>query len=442
MKNSQISVYILIGLLILIIVVIFSTQSFKDEGSNLIGDIVPENSRVSIDFFVNSCLESAARKTITNISYLYESDIQEAVQQYTSHCIDSFPAVIFDSIDYEVVHYSLLNKSLVFTLNYSVALPEDSYSATGLSVLSRETTTNISSISDHVILSSIDNRSFLNISEGVSLFISATLDPVDSISVLLEDARLHTLTNGDEIIGAFVYSFDPSGGEFSEPVPLRIYLDQTELAEIIADHGGDFESIRENGYISIADILDGSVRVYYDTTINVDEGYLEAYISSFSNKGAVSSGCKPCNYCYFTFKSYEGTWRVRLPTAVSRQTGGISVAGKHFSYRNQDKDCGCSRPSYTGRFSRSTFGGTHQIISGGTTFNLRTSGWQSCGYGTGSSSSSGGSSSSSGSSGSSTSASSPSGGSCTSWDYSKDQPCPSGRWNCDCRNHCKSRTAC
>lgn len=450
MIKSQMTIYLSIGLVILLVVsslfflIVSDTNSIADLNSVKVSEL-------NFDRAISSCLEVSALKGIQDVGYLNYNQLLFNVRQDAYDCVLSLPTRDIQNLVVKDFGYDEYNESLVFALDYSLITSDgQSYDDEAYYVFPRKKSVDV--ISGASFLSSSDNATVLSLSPTVT-----ASEPI--LSVVIDDASNITLDTGDDILGNYVYRFGPSGTTFDEPVELRIYFDPAELEALMRSRSSDGEVDDIYEQLTLVHIEGDSIVEYYDTEINLEENYAQAYIQHFSGQGLVVSGCKPCSSCYFSFKSYEGTWRVRLPTGTSKQ-GSISVGGNTFGYRNQDKDCGCSRPSYTGRYSSATFrnGQFYTVSSGGSTFNLKAGGWQSCGGSSTSSSSSSSTSSSSGSSSSSSSGSfaSSSGSSSVissgdmcgqpgrskNWDYSKNQACPTGRWNCDCKNHCASRVQC
>lgn len=271
--------------------------------------------------------------------------------------------------------YEHEDRSLVVTLQYKLDLDDDdAIEGELIRILSRENEINLEDVDTKRELVSNDRLATITIPPG-------TTASESDISVEFTEGDSINLLNGDTVVSRFAYTFNPAGTRFSQPVEIEIQFDVDELRERIRERGASDDDLLEN--VELAQIRNNRVEEFLQTRFDLNNGTATTTAQELDTLAIVHHSCKGCEVCKFEFKTYESTWRIRLPTGTNREDT-ISIDDKEFSYRNQDTDCGCSRPSYTGRFGRGEFQGgqVYEVVVGDVVFDLRAdptgAGWQSC----------------------------------------------------------------
>ncbi|MFT4303187.1 MAG: hypothetical protein ACMXYG_01360 [Candidatus Woesearchaeota archaeon] len=346
MKNrSQISVFLILGLVLVIVFVLFLSLLNISQSSVNIRQSSESFNQMLLKNYMDTCLLNTFSDTVVQIGYSDTDFLSERIPYNINHCLDSFDALDYLSFSYSDITSDIIltddNSNLLLLARMPLKLKSDRSEVTASefylnykmfmeqNILSDPLTGEI--LYDTTI-SSPDSVFNLFIPAGVTALKSDNT-PVESISLEIKNnIDYPALLNSNEVlVGALYYKIQPSGVTFDDNVSLVVKYDSFILPDIVNEN---------DLFILVVDEVSNTVQ-RLDTIVDLDNKVLYANLTHFSSFAIASyyvhsNGRDYLNCAAFgpqficgdseTFSSDCNFNNIRKPLP------GCQVLGKPFAY--------------------------------------------------------------------------------------------------------------
>jgi hypothetical protein len=276
-KKGQISIFVIVGILLLLIIsfLMFNSNKGIDE-LNTEDTVNLQGTQKSFLILIDSCLTDTANQGIQDFG-LYSGVSDILIKEYM---IENLPICIDNGNNFESTGFSLekgdINVTIQITkdefivdLIYPIKLIKDDYL-----VSFKEKTYNI----PIVIWTKIDNNKETTIMSPNKNFRinipsdTRLLDGKDAIGIELRDREFNGLSNRI-VMGMLVYEGLPNGAEFTDPVELIMFYDDKDIPNTV-----DEKTLQIGYYDEIS-------KIWYalPTDVDVNENKLIAETNHFTS---------------------------------------------------------------------------------------------------------------------------------------------------------------
>ena len=244
MKRSQATVFIVIGILIVIVVAFFVISSTKNNES--LADKESEylslsNTRIDVESYVLSCMEYAVKDVIEKTGIR-----DETLEDYKNLVIDDVSTcsqTLFDKLEIQgfkittntiILDVELSAQTIIASFSYPIKLEKDGQKIEFEDfeyVFDRSNVIRIPSgvVDKESIVVSTNRKAEIKLPDGVKIT-DGDGNPVEQIGIRVEDLHFDNLEN-KYVVGQLVYENFPEGVKFSEPVEFSMEFDPSDIPE-------------------------------------------------------------------------------------------------------------------------------------------------------------------------------------------------------------------
>jgi hypothetical protein len=237
MKRSQVTIFVIIGLVVLLVIGAFITIKVQSERLKIDSTTKIDfaNARASAKFYVDDCLEKITAEALNYYGLNSEAAISNYIDAYMPGCVDEFRP--FSERGYTVEFsppsssVEINEDAVLVALRYPVELSgkDDGVSLDEFQYrLRRNVFLNIQGgiLPPGIVFSSADNDVTMYAAQNTK----ATKDgnPINFIGLNMLEKNFGGLSN-DAVIGKVVYSGQPSGARFDPPLTVTIRMDKADL---------------------------------------------------------------------------------------------------------------------------------------------------------------------------------------------------------------------
>ena len=297
MKKGQVSMYVIIGIVLIILVAgaLLLFNKNKKAEMDLGSDSVQFSGvrKDNIQNFVEDCMKDSLIEAIVvyGLPYNGEAGLTNEVLSTTLKCIDAFnvfsdeyeitygvPTADLNLDDSDVISYVLYLPVEAIKNGESFTFEKFQYDFSK-SVYSRDFDNGVAT--KDIRLESVDRKSILMIPKGTEVTDSEG-NPIEYVSLKLKDKRADGQRNSF-VVGNLVYEGIPDGAQFSQPVEFRFeYSDQ------------DIENLLEAGTteedITCTYLADSGFHVPWPSLVDVENNVLTCEIEHFTDN-TINAGC-------------------------------------------------------------------------------------------------------------------------------------------------------
>ena len=235
-NKGQISVFVIIGIIIVIIIGFFALSNIKTQQQDL--ELESQNAlsfseiRVNLEAYIKSCIRDFVEKnmedtgiredTLTEYENLVSLNVEECANDLLSRLKEQQYTISQGEINTNI---EINDETVVITLTYPITIEKNNQRIDYKIFQETFDRTNTEHIPDGVTdkevrIPSNDGRAELVIPPGVTIT-DEEGNPVEDIGIRVEDLHFDGLEN-NVVIGNLVFETKPSGVKFSEPIELSI----------------------------------------------------------------------------------------------------------------------------------------------------------------------------------------------------------------------------
>ena len=226
MGKGQLTIFVIIGLILLILTSIF----FININKNKLNSNDEKNFNVNfISTYVDDCIKLVSLKSVENNGLSSQIELEEYIKTQLPNCLNDFTEFKEQGyeIDYELndvrtkIEEDIINFNLDIELdikkdNSQKTLNEFNYNINRLS----GTTTESGIIKQGTIIKSTDEKLEIKVDQDI-VVTDENGNPIDSITIDLMDKHFDELSNS-VVMGNIVYQGLPSGARFDPPLEMTI----------------------------------------------------------------------------------------------------------------------------------------------------------------------------------------------------------------------------
>ena len=235
-NKGQISVFVIIGIIIVIIIGFFALSNIKTQQQDL--ELESQNAlsfseiRVNLEAYIKSCIRDFVEKnmedtgiredTLTEYENLVSLNVEECANDLLSRLKEQQYTISQGEINTNI---EINDETVVITLTYPITIEKNNQRIDYKIFQETFDRTNTEHIPEGVTdkevrIPSNDGRAELVIPPGVTIT-DEEGNPVEDIGIRVEDLHFDGLEN-NVVIGNLVFETKPSGVKFSEPIELSI----------------------------------------------------------------------------------------------------------------------------------------------------------------------------------------------------------------------------
>jgi hypothetical protein len=311
MKKGQITVYVIIGVVLVLIVALFfmfnkNTNVLEYEAGYM--DLASEKS--SIKYYTKECLKESALDAMNLFGTKDSYSLTHYVEKSIVTCVDKFNNYNENGFDVELtdpkVKVMNSNELISFSLNYPVNFKknENEYTLEDIEFniplyVSAEVIDG--EIASGTQIVSTDRRAIISFDETTQVEIDSG-EQIDQIQIGLVDKKINGLTN-NLIIDNLIYEGKPEGVVFNPPPKISFVIDESKLSV-------DPDLIK----ISYFDEVSGIWHTYANNFYDDEQNILSADLEHFSLIGV--NICGEEEGSYLIHHSFEDPYGMQATPAI------------------------------------------------------------------------------------------------------------------------------